>query len=79
MSKKTDTKAQEKSTTIIEQSSSTVRNVEIQTNDNSFTRTTIAGVTIVDNAYQYVDVMPTLNPSSYVHFINVSYSVQQSS
>jgi hypothetical protein len=73
MSKKTDTEVQEKSTTIIEQSSPTVRSVEAQTNRNSLIRTTIAGVTIVDNTYQYVGV-----PSPYVHFFNVSYSTIQS-
>jgi hypothetical protein len=78
MSKKTDTKAQEKSTAIIEQSSPTVRNVEVQTNDNSLTKTTAAGITIVDNTYQYVGVMSTPNPSPYVHFVNVSYSAVQS-
>ncbi len=73
MSKKTDTKVQEKSTTIIEQLSPTVRIVEAQTNRNSLIRTTTAGVTIVDNTYQYVGV-----PSSYGHFVNVSYSTVQS-
>jgi hypothetical protein len=78
MSKKIDTKAQEKSTAIIEQSSPTVRSVEVQTNDNSPTRTTTAaaGVTSVDNTYQHVGLMGTPNPSPYVHFVNVSYSAQ---
>jgi hypothetical protein len=76
MSKKNDTKAQEKSAAIIEQSSPTGRSVEVQTNDNSPTRTTTAGVTSADNAYQHVSVMATPNPSPYVHFVNVSYSTQ---
>ncbi|CAF2063638.1 unnamed protein product, partial [Rotaria magnacalcarata] len=51
--------------------------VQIQTNDNSFIRTTTAEVTIVDNnIYQYVSVMSTPNPLLYVHLVNLSYSAQ---
>jgi hypothetical protein len=76
MSKKVDTKPQEKTTAIIEQSSPTDRSVEVQTNINSPTRTTTAGVTTTDNTHQHVGLIATPNPSPYVHFVNVSYSTQ---
>jgi len=76
MTKKIDTKTQEKSTTIIEQSSPTVRSVEVQTNNNSPTRTTTAGGTTIDNTHQHAGLIATPNPSPYVHFVNVSYSAQ---
>ena len=76
MLKKTETKTQEKSTAITEQSSPTARNVEVQTNNNSPTRTTTAGVTTIDNTHQHVGLIATPNPSPYVHFVNVSYSTQ---
>jgi len=76
MTKKPDTKTQEKSTAITEQSSSTLRTVEVQTNNNSPSRTTTEAVTTVDNTNQHVGLIATPNPSPYVHFVNVSYSTQ---
>jgi hypothetical protein len=77
MSKKADTKTQETTTAIIEQSSPTARSVEVQTNTNSPSRTTnTAGVTTMDNTHQHVSLIATPNPSPYVHFVNVSYSTQ---
>lgn len=78
MPKKTDTKLEEKTSTTGEQSSSTVRGVEVQTNNHSSTVTTTAEVPIMDNTHQYVDIIATPNPSPYVHFVNVSYPIQSS-
>jgi hypothetical protein len=48
----------------------TVRNVEVQTNNTSPTRTTM------DIGHQHIGLMATPNPSPYVHFVNVSYPTQ---
>ena len=76
MSKETKTKTQDKTTSIIEQSSPTGRSVEVQTNNQSPTRTTTAGITTMDNTHQHVTLMATPNPSPYVHFVNVPYPTQ---
>ncbi|CAF3889551.1 unnamed protein product [Rotaria sordida] len=70
MTKKEDTKNQQKTTTTIEQSSPTVRSVEVQTNNESPTRTTM------DIGHKHVGLVGTPNPSPYVHFINVTYPIQ---
>ncbi|UJR30078.1 hypothetical protein I4U23_017621 [Adineta vaga] len=69
-------KSQERSTTNMEQSSPTSQQVESQTNTNSPTRTTTVGVTTIDNTQPHVGLIPTTNPSPYVHFVNVAYSPQ---
>ncbi|CAF2367143.1 unnamed protein product [Rotaria sp. Silwood2] len=68
--KKEDTKNQQKTTTAIEQSSPTVRSVEVQTNNESPTRTTM------DIGHQHIGLLATPNPSPYVHFVNVTYPIQ---
>lgn len=73
MSKKNETKTQEKHTSITEQSSPTGRSVDVQTNNNSPSRTTTAGITTMDNTHQHAALMATPNPSPYVHFVNVPY------
>jgi hypothetical protein len=80
MTKKNDTKKQEKSTAVIEQSSPTVRSVEVQTNNNSPSRATTVPVTTMDNnGHQHIGLVATPNPSPYVHFANVAYSTQSPS
>ncbi|CAF3639688.1 unnamed protein product [Rotaria sp. Silwood1] len=76
ITKKPDTKKQEKTTVIKQQSLPNVRSVEVQTNNHSPTRTTTAGVTIMDDTNQHAGVIATPNPSPYVHFVNVSYPTQ---
>ncbi|CAF2663363.1 unnamed protein product [Rotaria sp. Silwood2] len=76
ITKKTNIKKQEKTTTIKQQSLPNVRSVEVQTNNHSPTRTTTAGVTIMDNTHQHAGVIATPNPSPYVHFVNASYPTQ---
>ncbi|CAM2698361.1 unnamed protein product [Rotaria socialis] len=82
MSKKTDTIIQAMPASTAEQSSPTVRNIEVQTTNQSPTTTTTAaaatGAKIMDNTHQHVGIINTPNPSPYVHFLNVSYPIQSS-
>jgi hypothetical protein len=55
---------------VTEQSPRTIRSVEVQTNNNSPTKTT------VDIGHQHIGLIATPNPSPYVHFVNVSYPTQ---
>lgn len=76
MSKKSETKP----TSITEQSSPAGRTTDVQTNTNSPSRTTSAGITTMDNTHQqHVGLMATPNPSPYVHFVNVPYPTQSPS
>ena len=68
MTKKADTKTQEKSTPITGQSSPTAQSVENQTNNTTTDNT--------PQQHQHSGLIATSNPSPYVHFVNVSYSTQ---
>ncbi|CAF3455329.1 unnamed protein product [Rotaria sp. Silwood1] len=70
MTKKEHNKTQQKTMTSIEQSSPTVRSVEVQTNNESPTRTTM------DIGHQHIGLVATPNPSPYVHFVNVTYPIE---
>jgi hypothetical protein len=65
-----DTKSSQKSTATIQQSPSTVRSVEVQTNNELPTKTTM------DVGHRHIGLLGTPNPAPYVHFVNVSYPTQ---
>jgi hypothetical protein len=68
--KSKDTKSSQKSVATIQQSPSTVRSVEVQTNNESPTKT------IIDGGQRHIGLLATPNPSPYVHFVNASYPTQ---
>ena len=69
-SKPVEKRSAQKSTRIVQQSPSTVRNVEVQTSDEPTVTTSM------ENGYRHFGLLATPNPSPYVHFGNTSSSAQ---
>lgn len=74
MTKKVDKKKQTKVVTNELKTSPKVRSVEVQTGEESPAKSNVEGH--VENDTKYVGILPTANPSPFVHFVQLPYGTQ---